>query len=67
MKPGDVVQLRCGGPKMVITDEWGKGDDRRLLAVWFDDEKHLQQMTLKPEAAAFQVISRSLVNDEGMG
>ncbi len=34
MKLGDVIQLRCGGPKMVIYDEYGEGPGHRFVCCW---------------------------------
>jgi len=47
-KPGDVVQLKSGGPLMTVTEVGG--DPRRVWAVWFD-QSGKEQNGSYPETA----------------
>lgn len=44
MKPGDIVQLRSGGPKMTITEAALEKD--RWNVIWFDEDDRLQYANL---------------------
>lgn len=55
MKVGDVVQLKSGGPKMVIQDDYGIDEKGQhwFTCEWFEDTK--------PKSADFLESSLKLV------
>jgi uncharacterized protein YodC (DUF2158 family) len=40
-KPGDLVQLKSGGPVMTVVEYGDYGEGRRCHCTWFDDKKKL--------------------------
>lgn len=48
---GDVVKLKSGGPRLLVSGPWGAqvirpGGEARLSVVWFDATDRLQQAVL---------------------
>lgn len=53
--PGDVVQLRSGGPQMTVT---GLDDDSRYDCTWFDSKGEQKWGTFKPETLDLHTAAR---------
>ena len=56
LKAGDVVQLRCGGPMMVISNPLPSMGAYRCR--WFDDQGHLQSADLPVEALKIELEAK---------
>lgn len=53
-KPGDVVQLKSGGPKMTVVDiaadQYSPSDKPQVWCTWFDDKKKRESDSFPPES-----------------
>ena len=54
MKPGDIVQLKSGGPKMTVTEAREWNGEIRVWCSWFDEHNKPQSDSF-PMAALKQV------------
>jgi uncharacterized protein YodC (DUF2158 family) len=47
MKVGEVVQLKSGGPEMVVNNDMERG---YVVCVWFGEDGHIHNATINSEA-----------------